>query len=77
MNAPLSELDAAVSELPIEDQLRLVERLTQHIRETLVSTNGLEQQLREMAADPEIQKELRDIDREFAVTEEVASLRRP
>ena len=69
MNAPLSELEAAVSELPIEDQLLLVERLTQHIRETLTTGNDLDQQLREMAEDTEIQKELRDINREFAIAE--------
>ena len=69
MNAPLSELEATILQLPIEDQLRIVERLTQHIRETLNSRNDLEHQLQEMAADVEIQKELRDIGREFSVTE--------
>ena len=67
--APLSELEAAVSELPIEDQPRLVERLTQRIRATLVTESDLDDQLREMAADAEIQKELREIGREFAVAE--------
>jgi hypothetical protein len=69
MAAPLAELEAAVSELPIEDQLRLVERLTQRIRERFAAKIDIEAQLREMAEDAEIQKELQDINREFAVAE--------
>ena len=72
MNAPslLSEIEENISKLSVDDQLWLIERVTQRIRENIVEKNDRNDQLRDMAADPEIQKELQAIEREFASAEE-------
>lgn len=66
----LEQIDEHISRLSLSDQLWLVERLIQRIRQnTLNGQNIHENQLAAMAADPEIQRELRAIEREFVVTE--------
>ena len=72
MNAPslLSELEENISQLPLDEQLLLIERLSHRIRENFSARTDMEKQLSEMAADPEIQRELQDIEREFSVTEQ-------
>ena len=72
MNAPslLSEIEENISKLSVDDQLWLIERVTQRIRENIVEKNNRNDRLRDMAADPEIQKELQAIEREFASAEE-------
>lgn len=67
--ATLSQLEKHLMQLPVDDQLWLIERLTQHLRQRLANWPALERQLAEMAADPEIQRELRAIEEEFAPAE--------
>lgn len=62
----LSQIEERIYQLSFAEQLWLIERVAQRIREQLVAQNTVEQQLATMAADPEIQQELRRIEEEFA-----------
>jgi hypothetical protein len=65
----LAQIEERIHQLPIDEQLLLIERVAKRIREEMAKQHALEKQLAAMAADPEIQRELRKIDEEFAVTE--------
>jgi hypothetical protein len=70
MSADLVRLDAAIDQLPFSDQLWLMERLARRIRERSEhSPDSREQELEQMANDPAIRRELREIEAEFALTE--------
>ncbi len=63
-----------MSDLSLPEQLWLMERLARQIRhhalpDTHEAQDLLERQLATMASDPDIQRELCDIEAEFAVTE--------
>jgi len=72
MNAPpiLSELEENISRLSVDEQLLLIERVSHRIRKNISGTQDMDTQLSEMAYDPEIQRELQEIEREFSVTEQ-------
>ena len=54
-------------QLPLADQLRLMETLVGQIRRRgLVESSNAESQLAAMAHDPEVQRELRAIEADFA-----------
>lgn len=64
-------IEADIRELPLTDQLRLMERLAAHIRHhTEVAQVDREKSLAGMAQDPDIQRELQLINAEFAGTEQ-------
>ena len=66
----LERIEADIRQLSLSDQQWLLERLVQRIRErTVGAQSSLESQLAAMASDPDIQRELRDIEAEFAGTE--------
>lgn len=72
MNMPvLSEMEDSLTRLSLAEQLWLMERLVQHIRERTVTATSVapSNDLAAMAADPQIQRELRLIEEEFALTE--------
>ncbi len=63
-------LQADIDQLSLSDQLWLMERLAQRIRQrTLRPLSIQESDLSAMANDPAIQRELRQIEAEFAPTE--------
>jgi hypothetical protein len=63
-------IEAAIDQLSFSDQLWLMERLARRIRERSHQAADIpERALEEMANDPAIQGELREIEAEFAVTE--------
>ena len=64
--AILSQIEEHIHQLSLAEQLWLIERLAQRLREQLTVQSTLESQLAGMAADPEIQQELRRIEEEFA-----------
>ena len=66
----LSQLEKSIDRLSLEEQLWLIERVSQRIRENMVEKSTLDDQLAVMAADPEIQLELQRINEEFASAEE-------
>ncbi len=65
----LSQIEESINQLPVDQQLRLIERVAQHIRGHIAGKDSIEDQLAAMASDPQIQDELRKIDEEFASTE--------
>jgi len=71
MNTPaLLEIEESITHLTLLEQLWLIERLAQIIRENAVRQQAdFERQLVEMAGDSEIQSELRMIEEEFAFAE--------
>jgi hypothetical protein len=70
MNFPaLSHIEDHIAQLSVEEQLWLMARLAQRLRTQLAAPSPLDAQLAAMAADPEIQHELRAIAEEFAAAE--------
>ncbi len=66
----LSQLEAAVDELSLTEQLWLVERLVQRIRvRSLRSPTINDDEFEQMARDPSIQRELKQVETEFAVAD--------
>lgn len=65
----LSELEENISRLSVDEQLLLIERVSHRIRKNISDKQDMDTQLSEMASDPEIQRELQEIEREFSVTE--------
>jgi hypothetical protein len=66
----VDHLTAAIEELSLADQLLLLERLAQRIRvRTAPALVDDDAALDALAADPDVQRELRRIDEEFAVAD--------
>lgn len=59
----LTQLEERFSQLPISEQKALLDRLARRVSS---QADNREELLAQMAADPDIQREMRDIDREFA-----------
>jgi hypothetical protein len=69
-NPELDRLESAIGQLSFTDQLWLMDRLAQRIRERSPHlTSDQNQQLEAMAGDPAIRRELQEIEVEFAQTE--------
>ena len=68
MNDPeLVDIEARVARLTAEEQLYLIERLLRNIRLGAYSDPAAaEKSLRDMAADPDIQRDLRAIESDFS-----------
>ena len=64
----LDELVENISRLPPSEQLLLIERISNRICRSISGETDMDSHLRMMAADPEIQSELKAIDREFSAT---------
>ena len=62
----LSQIEEHIDQLSLAEQLWLIERVAQRLREKLGTQNACDQQLAAMAADQEMQQELRSIEEEFA-----------
>ena len=71
MNASaISKIEDSFNQLSLTEQLRLIERLVQRVRENMAGDETtFEVQLTAMAADPEIQSKLQQIEAEFVLTE--------
>jgi hypothetical protein len=64
--AALSQIEERIAQLSLAEQLWLIERVAQRLRDRLDAQSTFDQQLAAMAADQEIQQELRRIEEEFA-----------
>ena len=62
----LSQIEESISQLSLAEQLWLIERVAQRLREHLDAQSAFDQQLVAMAADQEMQQELRRIEEDFA-----------
>jgi hypothetical protein len=68
--SPANEIENQFARLPAETQLSLLERLVHHLRQSLAAPQeSWEAKLPAMAADPQMQRELRRIDSEFSAAE--------
>jgi hypothetical protein len=65
----LSELEKHIDELSVAEQLALLEYVAQRLRKNLRTSGDPDKELALMAADPDIQRELREINEEFASME--------
>jgi len=70
MMTSVAQIESAIEELSTDEQLQLIERLAQRIRgkprRRLKVTDA---EIAEMASDPDIRREIAQIDKEFRVTE--------
>ena len=70
MNFPaLSQIEEHIAQLSLDEQLWLIARVAHRLRAQLITQSPLDAQLAAMAADPEVQNELRAIAEEFAYAE--------
>jgi hypothetical protein len=70
MNTPLLEkIERQIRGLSPDEKLSLIERLVHDLRRSIPSEQFMDEELSAMAADSEIQRELKAIQWEFAVTE--------
>ncbi len=70
MNMPaLTQIQENINRLSSDEQLWLIEWLAHRIREKSLTQSVWDSQLVDMAADLEIQSELRKIEAEFALAE--------
>ena len=65
----VNDLEEKISRLSMDEQLQLIERVSHRLRAVNASNKDVDARLIEMAADTEIQRELRDIENEFSPTE--------
>jgi hypothetical protein len=66
----LSQIEEGFSKLPISEQRGLIDRLVRRVNEQTSNQNkDVDDQLAQMAADPDIQREVQEIEREFAPTD--------
>ena len=64
----LTELKKNIYRLSLDEQLLLIERVSHRIRTDISGKTDIDAQLSKMAADPEIQEELQEIEHEFSAT---------
>ena len=66
----LSQIEEGFSKLPISEQRGLIDRLVRRVNEQTSNQNkDVDDQLAQMAADPDIQREVQEIEQEFALTD--------
>ena len=72
MSAPSlpTELEENIRQLSLDEQLLLIERVSRRMRTDISGKTDIDAQLSKMATDPEIQKELQEIEHEFSATEQ-------
>jgi len=63
----ISDIEKSIFELPESEQLRLIARVAETLRRKQETEDEVE--LFEMANDPDIQRELLEIEKDFAVAE--------
>lgn len=65
-SSALSQIEADIAQLSFTEQLWILERVVQRLRTQGTPQSVFDHQLADMAADQEIQQELRRIEEEFA-----------
>jgi len=63
----LAQLEERISQLPVFEQKALLDRLARRVNAQSLSKD--EELMAQMAADPEVLREILDIEREFAFTD--------
>jgi hypothetical protein len=65
----LSQIEKSVEDLPTADQLLLISRVAERLRREAQNDFEFDADLAEMAADEQVQAEMRRIEHDFSVTE--------
>lgn len=65
----VTDIEHSISKLNLTEQLLLIERLAHRLREQMLNLQAWRSDLVAMAEDESIQKEMRLIQEEFAITE--------
>ena len=65
----LSQIEQNILQLPVDEQLLLISRVAKKLRGKLDDVSDFERQLAEMANDPDIQSELKEVEEDFCHTE--------
>ncbi|MDH5717732.1 MAG: hypothetical protein OEZ22_08840 [Spirochaetia bacterium] len=68
MKQSVYDIEKEIENLSLDDQLLLIENLVHRLRKNK-ENQGFEKQLEKMATDPQIQKELNNINEEFKIAE--------
>ncbi len=67
--AILSQIEENILQLPIDEQLLLISRVAASLRSKIDGEEDFESGLAEMAKDENIQRELKEIEKDFRYTE--------
>lgn len=67
--AILSQIEQNILQLPVDEQLLLIARVAERLRGRIEGENTFESKLAEMANDENIQRELKEIEKDFRYTE--------
>ena len=65
----LSQIEKNILQLPVDEQLLLISRVAERLRGKIDDKSDFEIALAEMAADEDIQRELKAIEKDFRRTE--------
>lgn len=65
----LSEIEQNILQLSADEQLLLISRVAEKLRGKFDKVSDFERQIAEMANDPDIQRELKEIEEDFRHTE--------
>lgn len=65
----LSQIEQNILQLPVDEQLLLISRVAERLRGKIDGENNFESELAEMANDENIQRELKEIEKDFRYTE--------
>ncbi len=70
MNQPtLSQIEQTILQLPVDEQLIIIARVAEKLSGKIDHTKNFEFSLTEMASDENIQRELKEIEKDFRYTE--------
>jgi hypothetical protein len=69
-NSLLQDIETRIDRLSTDEKQRLLDRLTDDLRIVKSANLEIAATLANMAADPDIQREIREIEQEFAVAAE-------
>ena len=67
MSAAMQEIEERLPALSFQERLMLIERLAQGMRGNVASDQSWRDELAGIGEDPDIQREIREIDKEFSV----------
>lgn len=67
--AILSQIEKNILQLPLDEQLLLISRVEKKLKGRIKGENNFESELAEMANDENIQRELKEIEKDFHYTE--------
>ena len=65
----LSQIEENILQLPVDEQLLLIARVAERLRGKIDGKKDFDSELAEMANDENIQRELREIEKDFRYTE--------